>query len=172
LPVTIKRPTDRAHGVGHGRQRDWHAFQSVALGLPVQGLMLAELLEHDHGQGARAGHPRAMGWNGAGAWLIFSQSRQLNFSRTVSIISQWRGITSSVRVTSSPSLRRRLLPQHSQAVGGSITTRSRARCSGNVWRSPRLRVNPRTVVVLATACSAASSSSVASAFSPSKVSAN
>ena len=26
-----------------------------------------------------------MTWNGAGAWLIFSQSRQVNFSRTVSI---------------------------------------------------------------------------------------
>jgi hypothetical protein len=41
-----------------------------------------------------------MAWNGAGAWLIFSQSRQLNFSRTVSITFHWRGITSSVRVTS------------------------------------------------------------------------
>ncbi|MEY9442246.1 hypothetical protein ABIF14_009396, partial [Bradyrhizobium elkanii] len=30
-------------------------------------------------------HPRATAWNGAGAWLIFSQSRQENFSRTVSI---------------------------------------------------------------------------------------
>ena len=26
--------------------------------------------------------PRAITWNGAGAWLIFSQSRQVNFSRT------------------------------------------------------------------------------------------
>ena len=25
--------------------------------------------------------PRASTWNGAGAWLIFSQSRQVNFSR-------------------------------------------------------------------------------------------
>src|SRR5881227_2638023 len=30
-------------------------------------------------------HPRGITWNGAGAWLIFSQSRQENFSRTVSI---------------------------------------------------------------------------------------
>ena len=30
-------------------------------------------------------HPLATAWNGAGGWLIFSQSRQLNFSRTVSI---------------------------------------------------------------------------------------
>ena len=93
-------------------------------------------------------HPRATAWNGAGAWLIFSQSRQLNFSRTVSTTFHWRGTHSSVRVTSSPSLRKRLPPQHSHAVGGSITTRSRGRCSGNVWRSGRARVNPRTVVVL------------------------
>ena len=38
-------------------------------------------------------HPRATAWNGAGAWLIFSQSRQLNFSRTVSITFHWRGTT-------------------------------------------------------------------------------
>jgi hypothetical protein len=30
-------------------------------------------------------HPRGITWNGAGVWLIFSQSRQENFSRTVSI---------------------------------------------------------------------------------------
>ena len=39
-------------------------------------------------------------------------------------------------------------------------------------RSARLRVNPATVVVLATACSAANSSSVAFASSSSKVSAS
>ncbi|MGY4171606.1 hypothetical protein ACVIM8_005679 [Bradyrhizobium sp. USDA 4529] len=35
------------------------------------------------------------------------------------------------------SLRRRSLPQHSREVGGSITTRSRGRWSGKVWRSFR-----------------------------------
>src|ERR1700738_77327 len=102
--------------------------------------------------------PLATAWNGAGAWLIFSQSRQLNFSRTVSTPFHSRGTDSSVRVTSSPSLRKRLPPQHSHAAGGSITTRSRGRWSGNVWRSGRVRRNPPTVVVLATAFSAASSS--------------
>src|SRR6202043_1964753 len=48
----IERRADRPHGVRHGRQRDRNAFQSVALGLAVQGLMLTELLEHDHGQEA------------------------------------------------------------------------------------------------------------------------
>jgi hypothetical protein len=47
-----------------------------------------------------------MTWNGAGAWLIFSQSRQVNFSRTCWITFHRRGITSSVSLMSSPSLRR------------------------------------------------------------------
>ena len=59
-----------------------------------------------------------MAWKGAGAWVIFSQSRQVNFSRTVSTTFHWRGCDSSVRVTSSPSLRSLLPPQHSQVVGG------------------------------------------------------
>jgi hypothetical protein len=66
-----------------------------------------------------------MTWNGAGAWLIFSQSRQENFSRTVSITFHWRGTDSSVRVTSSPGLRKRLPPQHSHAVGGLIEAGAR-----------------------------------------------
>jgi hypothetical protein len=48
----IKRRADRSHRVGHGRKRDWNAFQSITLGLTVQRLMLAELLKHDHGQQA------------------------------------------------------------------------------------------------------------------------
>ncbi len=51
----IQRRTDRSHGVCHGRQRDRHAFKRIALGLTVQRLMLAELLEHDHRQKAGAG---------------------------------------------------------------------------------------------------------------------
>jgi hypothetical protein len=56
--------------------------------------------------------PRAMTWNGAGAWLILSQSRQVNFSRTRWITFHCRGITSSVSLMSSPSLRSRVPPQH------------------------------------------------------------
>ena len=55
-----------------------------------------------------------MTWNGAGGWLIFSQSRQVNFSRTVWITFHWRGITSSVSVMSSPSLASRVEPQQPQ----------------------------------------------------------
>ncbi len=48
-----ERRADRSHGVGHGRQRDWHTFQGVTLRLTVQRLVLTELLEHDHRQKAR-----------------------------------------------------------------------------------------------------------------------
>jgi hypothetical protein len=104
--------------------------------------------------------------------MIFSQSRQENFSRTVSITFHRRGVVSSVRVTSSPSLCRRAPPQHAQVVGGSITTRSRGRWSGNVSRSARRRVKGPTVVVFAAAYSAASSSSVALAARSSNSSAS
>jgi hypothetical protein len=73
----------------------------------------------------------------------------------------WRGIDSSVSVVVSPSLRSRPLPQHRHAVGPGTITRSRGKCSGNGLRAGRLRVKAATVVVLATAISAAISSSVA-----------
>ena len=57
-------------------------------------------------------------------------------------------------------------------VGGAITTRSRGRWAGNVLRSAARRVKPRTIVVPATARSAASSSSVALAANSSKVNAS
>jgi hypothetical protein len=85
----------------------------------------------------------------------------VNFSRTCWITFHWRGITSSVSVMSSPSLRRRGLPQHWQAAGLGSTTRSRGRCSGKGWRAGRLRVKATTFVVFATAHSAAISSSLA-----------
>jgi hypothetical protein len=108
-----------------------------------------------------------MTWNGAGAWLIFSQSRQVNFSRTCWITFQDLGMTSNVSVTSSPNLRSRPPPQQVQAVGPGTITRSRGRWSGKGLREGRLRVNDATFVVLAAAISAASSSSVAVASSSS-----
>ena len=71
--------------------------------------------------------PRGVAWNGAGGCEIFSQSRQLNFSRTVWVTFHWRGITSSVSVTSSPTFDSRSDPQHAQDVGPGTTTRSRGR---------------------------------------------
>ncbi|OWK25959.1 hypothetical protein AJ87_48965 [Rhizobium yanglingense] len=40
--------------------------------------------------------PRGVAWKGAGNWLIASQSRNVNFSRTVSTTLKRRGISSSV----------------------------------------------------------------------------
>ena len=73
----------------------------------------------------------SVGWKGAGGCVIRSQSRQVNFSRTVWITFHWRGMTSSVSVTSSPSFAIRPEPQQTHVGGASITTRSRGRCSGN-----------------------------------------
>lgn len=88
-----------------------------------------------------------MTWNGAGAWLIFSQSRQVNFSRTVSITFHRRGDDSSVRVTSSPELaqaiaaaaltRRRRIDHHALAgkmIGERIAFGARARKSAHSCR--------------------------------------
>jgi hypothetical protein len=114
--------------------------------------------------------PRGSTWNGAGAWLIFSQSRQVNFSRTCCTTFHCRGTTSSVSVTSSPSLASLLEPQQAHAVGPGITIRLRGRCAGNGLRAGSLRLKARTCVVssvAAAALSAASSSSVAAASSSS-----
>ena len=53
------QPTQRrgagAHLVGQRRQAQLDALSFIALALPVQRLMLAELLEQDHRQKARSG---------------------------------------------------------------------------------------------------------------------
>jgi hypothetical protein len=70
--------------------------------------MLPELVEHDRGQQVCAEEATRRHMKGAGEWLIDSQSRQVNFSRTVSITLKRLGISSSVSVTSSPQLRQPL----------------------------------------------------------------
>jgi hypothetical protein len=63
------------------------------------------LFEHDRGQQSLARYSRAVSHgNGASGCVIASQFWQLNFSRTVSITLNRRGVSSSVAVTSSPSL--------------------------------------------------------------------
>src|ERR687886_2068865 len=73
--------------------------------------------------------PRAIGWKGAGGWVTVSQERQENRSRTVWMTFHRIGSTSSVSVTSSPSLDS-LPPQQGQAAGPGRTTRSRGRWAG------------------------------------------
>ena len=71
--------------------------------------------------------PRGVTWKGAGGWVIVSQFRHENFSRTVWITFHWRGITSSVSVMSSPSFDSLAEPQHGQFSGAVMTIRWRGR---------------------------------------------
>ena len=113
----VEHRADGADRIGHSRKCDRRALERIALGLPVQRLVLPNFSNTIMASRLGPAHPLATAWNGAGAWLIFSQSRQVNFSRTVSITFHRRGVVSSVCVTSSPSLRRRLPPQNAQVVG-------------------------------------------------------
>jgi hypothetical protein len=45
LQNRLEHGTAGSHMVGQGRQAERHAFTGIALGLPVERLMLAELLE-------------------------------------------------------------------------------------------------------------------------------
>ena len=111
--------------------------RGIAPGLPVERLMLTELLEQDHRQRARARPAARRRVEGAGGWVIRSQSRQVNFSRTVWTTFHWRGTTSSVSVTSSPSFAIRPEPQQQPQVAALRSPRSRGRCSGNGLRTGR-----------------------------------
>ena len=62
----------------------------------------------------------------AGGWVIDSQRRQENFSRTCWTTYQRAGTRSSVSVTSSPSFLNSP-PQHGQADGEGSTTRTRGK---------------------------------------------
>lgn len=100
--------------VGQGRKAEINALTSIALALAVEWLMLAKLLEQHHSQQIRPGEPRGVTWNGAGRWVIASDCRHESFSRTVWMTFHWRGITSSVSVTSSPSFDSLVEPQQGE----------------------------------------------------------
>src|SRR3954451_23978497 len=121
------------------RQAQVHALAGITLRLPIERLMLSVLLEHIMASRLGPAKPRGSTWKGAGACEIASQARQVNFSRTCWITFHCRGTTSSVSVTSSPSLASLLEPQHAQIVGPGTTTRSRGRSAGNGLREGFLR---------------------------------
>ena len=130
LDQRMKRLQHRRTGadlVGQRRQAQIDALPPVAFALPVQRLMLAELLEQDHGQQVRPGKAARRHVERRGGWVIVSQARHENFSRTVWITFHCRGITSSVSVMSSPSFDSFVEPQQGQLSGAGITTRSRGR---------------------------------------------
>ena len=113
-----------------------------------------------------------MQWNGAGVWLIFSQSRQVNFSRTVSMTFHSRGFTRHRA--------RHVLAELAQPSAAAAFASFRRfehhtlarQMFGERVALGRRRVNGRTLVVFATAFSAASSSAVALSASSSNSSAN
>lgn len=81
-----QRVKDMATGpdrISRCRQADRHTFQRKAFDLAIEGNVLSELVAKDHRQKVRARPAPGDDMEWAGAWLIFSQSRQLNFSRTV-----------------------------------------------------------------------------------------
>ena len=116
----------RTDPVSQRRHIEVDPFASINLALPVQWLICANFASRIIASRFGLARPRAIGWNGAGGWVTVSQARQVNFSRTVWITFQRRGITSRVSVMLSPSLAS-LPPQHGQAVGPGITTRSRGK---------------------------------------------
>ena len=163
---------DRADRVGHCGERDRDALERVAVGLPVQRLVLAELLEHDHRQKARARPGPRDG---------VERRRRL-----ADLLAVPAGELLPHRLDHLPPPRRRLQrPRHvlaelAQAVAAAARAGRR-----RIDHHPLARqmvgervalgapaVKARTVVVFAAACSAASSSSVALAASSSNASAS
>ena len=88
-----------------------------------------------------------MGWNGAGGWVMVSQARHENRSRTVWMTFHLIGSASKVSVMSSPSLDSLPL-QQGHAVGLGRTTRSRGRWAGRGARTgwPRGGLSGRRVL--------------------------
>jgi hypothetical protein len=79
----LEHSRGRPNLIGEGRQAYGDTLAAIAFDLPVQRLMLSVLFEQHHcqktGPGPAAGHHMER----RGGWLIFSQSRQATFSRTV-----------------------------------------------------------------------------------------
>jgi hypothetical protein len=117
----MERQQDCAAGpdlIGQRRQAEWHPFAGVALGLAVERLMLAVLLEQDHRQQAGAGPTSGDHTEGRRLLADALAVAAREFSRTIWITFHWGGgMTSRVSVMSSPSFDRRVPPQQVQAVG-------------------------------------------------------
>ena len=115
-----------AHLIGKGRQAQRHAFSPVALGLAVQRLMLTELLEQQHGHkvGTDPAARRDVEWRRRLADRLAIAAELLT---DVLDHFHWRGVTSSVSVTSSPSLEEARDAAARQAQGAGSTMRSRGR---------------------------------------------
>jgi hypothetical protein len=69
--------------VGQRRDAEIETFARELLALPIEWLMLPELAAQDGRQQIGTGAAAGDRWNGAGGWVMLSQERQENFSRTV-----------------------------------------------------------------------------------------
>ena len=153
-----------ANLVGQRRHAQIDAFAPVSFALAVQRLMLAELLEQDHGQQV---------WSGEAARRHVERCRRLRdllafparrtFPAPSASPSTAAGSTSSVSVMSSPQLRQLRRPAAGTAVRRGNDDALARQMIGERLRDGRLRWNDCTVCVRAAAFSAASSSSVAAA---------
>ena len=166
LDQRVQRGQGRRAGadmIGQRREAEVDAFARVALALPVQRLVLTELLEQDHRQQARAGQP--------------SRDRVERRRRLRDRLARPAGEALAHRLDHLPlprddlqrlgdvlaELRQLVEPQHGQAQGAATTTRSRGRCAGNGLRAGRRRSKGATWLDDG-ARSATSSSSVAAAY--------
>jgi hypothetical protein len=80
-----ERPQDCSAGpsiVGERGQRQIHALARIGFTLAIERLMEREFAQRIMAKGLGPARPLAITWKGAGAWLIFSHTRQVNFSRT------------------------------------------------------------------------------------------
>jgi hypothetical protein len=97
------------------------------------------------------GRRSRVAWRGtapAAGWGLARPAREL-LAHRLDHHFHWRGTTSSVSVTSSPSFDSFFDPQQGQLSGAGITMRSRGRWSGNGLHDGRLRWNDYTVCVRA-----------------------
>jgi hypothetical protein len=90
--------------------------KSEKVPLAIERLMIGVFFNQDHRQQARPGKSARDHMEGRRR-LRDRQDRHLNFSRTCSVTNHWRGITSSVSVTSSPIFESLVPPQQGHDVG-------------------------------------------------------
>ena len=62
-PEGIERRGNRAHGIDHGGEGDRRALERIAVGLPVQRLVLAELSNTIIASRLGPAHPLGTTWN-------------------------------------------------------------------------------------------------------------
>lgn len=106
--MALDQVEERHHGEGPvadlvGQRRQWQVdpLSLKARTLAIERMCMPNLSNRIVANNCGPMKPRGVAWNGDGGGLIFSQSRHVNFSCTVSMTLKRRWISSSVWVTSS-----------------------------------------------------------------------